>query len=133
MTYVKHGEFTKGPWTIKQYGPSEEGGRADGSRWSRYNGSRYTINEIGVDVHPLYDGSGRKKEYPDGVIMRPEDVREVVALIQYAPDLRDALHGLLLALEFRNDAQQMAEAMQHAHLVLALATTPVGITEGVPK
>lgn len=62
-----------------------------------------TDGRLRLDVHPLYDGSGRKEEYPDGVIVSPEQAEEyadkiLVALNEYSrlasdSDFLQALHA----------------------------------------
>jgi hypothetical protein len=140
----KFGEFAKGPWTISQYGHYTYYG-PDERELSKYAGGRYTINEIGVDVHILINGSRKTTpDNPEGYIMRPEDVREVTALLRAAPDLRDALkrmldmHSLMMkkvnhsASYYDADTiREMNEAPSLARKALAYATTPVREDEGI--
>ena len=62
----------------------------EGYGWAR---GRWTISNghISFDIHPLFDGSGRKAEYPDGIIVSPQQSTKyaemiVAALNSYTPD-----------------------------------------------
>lgn len=120
----------QGPWTIQQYGAKQEWDEATNTiRW-RYDGDHYTIPEIHVDIHVMFDGSGLRDRYPDGIVQTAEEVREIVALVRAAPRLRDTLAELIQACRDEG-VQGMDRLLKVSEQILQYATTPVGIKEGI--
>jgi hypothetical protein len=72
-------------WIKQSYGGEEGSGR-----WTISNG------HTRFDVHPLFDGSGRKNLYPDGVIVSVKEAND------YADWILNALNAAA-ALEKAND------------------------------
>jgi len=56
-------------WTKEEYGVLSD---KRGGRWTITNG------HLRFDVHVMYDGSGRKEKYPDGVIISVDQADEYV-------------------------------------------------------
>ena len=62
-------KWTKYPYG-KQLNSETNEWEHDGGHWTLTNG------HISFDVHVSFDGSGRKEEYPDGVIVSPAQAYE---------------------------------------------------------
>ncbi len=104
---------TRGPWTMEPYGKTYND-KTD--EWEHLHG-RWHINGPSVDVHPVFDGSGRKDKYPDGVIIGDEESTANAKLIAAAPDMLAALQFVSKWEAMKPESrltQQLHDAIQSA-------------------
>lgn len=70
------------PWTAQPYGPDE--------------GTRFNIPQINIDIRMLYDGSGRRDIYPDGIVQTAD---EVVAIKNFILTAGNNFHDMVVAIQ----------------------------------
>lgn len=77
------------------------------------------------DVHGTFDGSGRKKEFPDGRIIRPEWVPGAARLVRAAPELKVALEGMLEMHDLMMKKVNHKESFYDAQTLAAMNAAPL--------
>lgn len=108
---------TPGPWTISPYGKNFN---HETQQWE-HDGSRWHINEPHIDVHPIFDGSGRRDKYPDGIIIGKEESTANALLIAAAPDLLESLAKALEDINWMLNNRQFLNASQFEYIDTAIA------------